>query len=343
MPAVYAVGFTKGFRIGYRKPELWPLASTLLRSLASVAAMVSNGPLLDSILRGDVAASAMLPLARCGNCVKPLVPIRLGAVASALRRAGGRGRKVEYYFTLSAAAELARAFDSAAGMRGRQLVETVAAHLAGAVEVVYAGEDVAVVCGKQETGSLKGVEVVKPRPASEHRNAIDRVTGSAVPFVVTYARATRMLLLLDSPPDLDGHLERTLKLLGELGVGGLRSRGLGRFSLEPVALAPDDVRALNKVRPFRKVASDRYVVALGELSISSDAIEWENSFFDVSIVAGFAGPPYAQITFGPLVVTGVGAVVKVRGGATPRAERLDVGSELAPSTFVFNPLVVAGE
>jgi hypothetical protein len=60
-------------------------------------------------------------------------------------------------------------------------------------------------------------------------------------------------------------------------------------------------------------------------------------------VAGFAGPPYAQTTFGPLAVASLGAVVKVRSGATPRAERLDVGSELAPSTFVFNPLVVAGE
>jgi hypothetical protein len=343
MPAVYAVEFTKGFRIGYRKPELWPPASTVLRSLASVAAMIGDKPLLDSILRGDIAASAILPLARCGGYVKPLVPVRLGAVASAFRRAGGRGRKVEYYFTLSAAAELARAFDSAAGLHGQKLVEAIAAHMASAVEVVYAGEDVAVVCGKQEAGSLKNAEVVKPRPASEHRNAIDRVTGSAVPFVVTYARATRMLLLLDSPPDLDGHLERTLKLLGELGIGGLRSRGLGRFSLEPVALAPDDVRALNKVRPFSRAPSDRYVVALGELPILSNTIEWESSLFDVSVVAGFAGPPYAQITFGPLVVTGVGAVVKVRGGATPRADRLDVGSELAPSTFVFNPLVVAGE
>jgi CRISPR-associated protein Csm4 len=343
MPAVYAVEFTKGFRIGYRKPKSWPPASTVLRSLASVAAMVGDEPLLDSILRGDVAASAMLPLARCGNYVKPLVPVRLGAVVNALRRAGERGRKVEYYFTLSAAAELARALDSAAGLRGRQLVETVAARLAGAVEVVYAGEDVAVVCGKQEAGSLKGAEVVKPQLASEHRNAIDRVTGSAVPFVVTYVRAQRMLLLLDSPPSLEGSLKGALKLLGELGIGGLRSRGLGRFNLEPVALAPDDARALSRVRPFSRAPSGRYVVVLGELPIFSDMVEWESSFFDVSVVAGFVGPPYAQTTFGPLVVTDLGAVVKVRGGATPRAERLDVGSELAPSTFVFNPLVVAGE
>lgn len=343
MPAAYAVEFTKGFRIGYRKPELWPPASTVLRSLASVAAMVGDKPLLDSILRGDVAASAMLPLARCGNYVKPLVPVRLGAVAGALRRAGGRGRKVEYYFTLSAAVELARAFDSAAGLRGRQLVEAVAAHLAGSVEVVYAGEDVAVVCGKQEAGSLKGAVVVKPQPASEHRNAIDRVTGSAVPFVVTYARAGRMLLLLDSPPDLEESLKRTLKLLGELGIGGLRSRGLGRFSSELVALAPDDAQALSRVRPFSRAPSGRYVVVLGELPIFSNAVEWDSSFFDASVVAGFAGPPYAQTTFGPLVVAGLGAVVKVRSGATPRAERLDAGGELAPSTFVFNPLVVAGE
>jgi len=134
MPATYLISFTKGFRIGYHKPELSPPAMTLLRAMASIAAMIGDTPLLSSILNGYVATSAMLPLARVGDQFKPLVPLDLSITKHLSKRIAEKSgmslpRKVKPYITLAAAIALVRSFDASARERGRPSIEDVAERL----------------------------------------------------------------------------------------------------------------------------------------------------------------------------------------------------------------------
>lgn len=350
MPATYLISFTKGFRIGYHKPELSPPAMTLLRAMASVASMIGDTPLLDSILNGYVATSAMLPLTRVGDQFKPLVPLDLSItkhLSKCVAKKSGVSlpRKVKPYITLAATIALVRSFDASARERGRPSIEDVAERLVGVVEVKRAEDEKVVICEKEEAARLAGsVEIEVPKSASEHRNTIDRLTGAARPFVVTYASVKNMSLLIDAPAQLDDQLSKVLRLLGEVGVGGLRSRGLGRFAIERAKLSPDDERALERVVPFNMARRGRYLLALGELPLSSDALDWRSSFFEAHIISGYMGPPYAQALYGPLVVTRPGALIKVKEDVEgPLVRPVELKTGVLPSTFIFNPLVIVGE
>ena len=350
MPIAYLASFIKGFRIGYREPEPLPPAVTLLRAMASTAAMIGDAQLLDSILNGDVAASTMLPSTRLGDRFKPLIPARLSVVlrlSKYIARKSGLSlrRKVRPYLTLSAAIALVKALDASASARGLPTLDDVADELAKDVEVKSTRRDEVILCEKSEAVKLAGdIEVEVPKPTSEHRNTIDRSTGAARPFVVTYMSVKDMLLLVDAPAQLNGQLDRALRLLGEVGIGGLRSRGLGRFAVERAKLTPEDERALEKVVPLNKARHGRYALALGELSLSSDALDWRRSFFEAYVIAGYVGPPYAQALYGPLAIAQAGSIVKVKEGiGRPIAETVELKTRALSSMFIFNPLVVVGE
>lgn len=348
MPAAYLVSFVKGFKVGYRKPEPLPPAMTMLRAIASIAAMVRDAQLLDSVLSGQVVVSVMLPLARCCNHIKPLVPANLSIITRiseliAERTGVSLQRKAKCYLTLSAAAALVRAFNASA--RGQLVPGIIAERLTGEVGVKSTRRGEAVLYEQSEATHFDGdIEVVAPKQVSEHRNAVDRLTGVARPFVVTYMSVSNMMLLVDAPVQLDGQLDRALRLLGEVGVGGLRSRGLGRFTIERVRLPPEDERILGNVVPLSRARCGRYALVLGELPLSSNTLDWESSFFEVYVVAGYTGPPYAQALYGPLVVTHAGAIVRVgECNGSPGVGRIELGSGIIPSTFIFNPLVIVGE
>jgi CRISPR-associated protein Csm4 len=149
--------------------------------------------------------------------------------------------------------------------------------------------------------------------------------------------ARKMLLLIDSPTQLDDRVEAILRLLGELGIGGLRSRGLGRFTVERVRLTAEDEQALGMVVPFSK-AGHGYLLSLGELPLSN-ALDWKHSFFETHMIAGYVGPPYAQALYGPLVVTRVGAIVKKGYSEPSPVKPVKFGESV--SMFI-NPLVIVG-
>ena len=339
----YLISFNKGFRIGH-KPEFLPPAITCLRAMASVAAMAGDTELLNSILNGDISASVMLPLARYNDGFKPLVHLNRGIAIYFSRYIAEKSgmsfsKKVKPYFTLAAAAALVKSFNASLNEHGWPELRDVAEKLASIVEIKKTEGDEIILCEKREATQLRdiNIKIETPKLASEHRNSIDRLTGAAKPFVIAYMSAKNMLLLIDSSTQLDDRVETTLKLLGELGIGGLRSRGLGRFTVERVRLTAEDEQTLGMVVPFSK-ARHGYLLTLGELPLSN-ALDWEHSFFETHIIAGYMGPPYAQALYGPLVVTRPGAIVK-KGYSEPSPVRSVKFAESV--SMSINPLVIVG-
>ncbi len=346
MPA-YLLSFSKGFRIGYRSPERMIPSVTLLRAVISVSEVSGDFNLLSSVLNGQIGL-CMLPLASSNGYIKPLVPINLNFVARvfdlvAEKKGMSIQRKSERYSTLSASLEFVKALNASVSEGELPKIENLAGILGNQVNVknVMSGE---IIFYSRNEKLEDDVKVIIPRQVSEHRNIIDRLTGAATPFVVTYMQVSKLVLLAYVPKGLEQQLEKALALLGEIGVGGLRSRGLGRFTLEKIKLPPEDEQVLGKIVPITIAPCNRYALVFGELPLSWDAVKWKNSFFDLQVITGYAGPSYAQVLFGPLIVTRPGAVVKIGDcSKTHEVERIEIGERLLPSTFVFVPLVIVGE
>lgn len=331
MLEAFRVDFEKGFRVGYRRPERVVPAVAVLRALASVASMTGDTGLLRAVLEGRVAASAILPALHDGGRLVPLVPLApQGVVHASLSKSAGLGRKARLYATLGGARRLAEALDTA-GCGAAPCAELVGELSKRLKVVVLKGGD-AVLVDDGEEAAVARATPTDVGLAAEHRNAIDRLTSSASPFLVTYAKPRGPMVLLVEHEGLD--VERALKLLGELGLGGLRSRGLGRFTARKI-----DLGESRGVAPLSRASTGRYAVSLGEVPLSSDAVDWRRSFFELSVITGYVGPPYAQRLARPIAASRAGASLYV---AKQTYERVEVGSEDAPSTFVFNPLLVQG-
>lgn len=87
-----------------------------------------------------------------------------------------------------------------------------------------------------------------PQGRSERqRNTQDRVTQKTDTFMTTATHPPRLaFLLFSTSPEQRERLLASLRLLGDRGLGGLRSQGSGQFDFEVMAVAPELLARLDK-------------------------------------------------------------------------------------------------
>ncbi|MGC8543222.1 MAG: type III-A CRISPR-associated RAMP protein Csm4 [Vulcanisaeta sp.] len=172
----------------------------------------------------------------------------------------------------------------------------------GAMRVEVEGADAVVMNGFIiESQNYKLIENSKrkdllgqPKQEVRYRNVIDRVTNAAVPFTVTAIMpTTEMAILMQVCEDGSGKqgeqlvkvLEDAIKVLGEVGIGGERSVGYGRFRLLEFRDFDGDLNAEIKLRNKRAY----YVTGRAYIEGGSDFLAGR---FDV--VKGFAGEVFTS-------------------------------------------------
>lgn len=348
MILLHRLDFVKGFKIGYRRLVVFPPAELVVRALISVAAMLNLNNLVGCLCGGDVSFSSILPAAVCEEgrlkLLLPFIP-----PLSALWEPGGK-RRVDYV-TLPAIVRIVEAINECAqqALKGDQFIRRIRGSAPEIVHIECAAygesrkdEMVKRVLGL--FGECKPTLCTTLEEAVEHRNVLDRLTGSAKPFVFQHIRVQGPMLLLSRVPErcLEEY-KRALTILGELGLGGGRSRGFGRFHVSEVSLCKDDLNVIRNLTSYADATPGRYVFTLGGLPVADGVADWSRSFFLIESISGPMGPPHAQFFLRrPLVIAGFGSLVRVPESGVP-GERLIVRLKEAfpiPSVFVFNPLVV---
>ncbi len=334
---VYLLLFRKGYHVGWREPRELVDHTTVLRALVYLAHLTGSDRCFELIKGGKLEASALLPtLPIDGNYVRLLAPFPylpcLGK-ASEIRR---------LYLTLPALSALVEFADRCHNTEG---VPVVGISYDGSIVIqcVNAVKEVRALILRRVEGiaCLDGDDCAKVKDyaiqrfietISEYRNRIDRVTGAADLFTL-YGKRPRTPLWLA----LHGE-EEALKCAGELlkileytGIGGLRSRGWGLFTLlEEVKLSSWDQSIINKVG-----WAPGLVYLLGTMPPGT-WLRYKFSYANRYVIMGRAGPPTGEYKLPVLEVMDVGSLVYVESIPKSMIIPLDGGK----AVYIFNPVVL---
>jgi CRISPR-associated protein Csm4 len=330
--------FEKGYHVGWRRPREIVDHSTVLRALIYLAHITGSERCARLLESGGLEVSALLPALPVGGGY-----VRLLTVFPYLPCLGKASRFRGLYTTLPALEALMRFAGECHEAKGvpaaREVDEVTGVKLycAGGVREVRApplGLRGRVVCLEgSECGEFQDHAVPRfVELVSEHRNRIDRVSGAADVFVLYGVRpATPMWLALRGSDEALSCASGLLELLQHTGIGGLRSRGWGRFRLEEPKLRGSDLEILN----LRAGWATGLVYLLGTMPPGS-WLRGEFSYAGRHLIMGMSGPSNSEYRLPVLEVMDVGSLVYVESPPNPVTIPIDGGR----AVYVFNPVVL---
>lgn len=168
------------------------------------------------------------------------------------------------------------------------------------------------------------------------RSRIDRINGAADIFYTSYVMPLEKLYFIvfsKNRKDMEV-IHSAVKLLEELGIGGGKFVGLGKFQVLRVS---DNVKDLNSILPkyLPQQQNDRstYWVSMGKYVPDDNVVK---KYYEADIVAGVSGgiTPYKL----PLIkVMLLGTTISTANNYIPRGftKKMDY---TIPSLILFNPL-----
>jgi len=170
------------------------------------------------------------------------------------------------------------------------------------------------------------------------RNRVDRVTGATDLYRVSgyRARGYLALVLVGNTAGLD--VESLLKIIGALGLGGLRSYGFGRFEVEGEV---EVCVGMDKIDRLVATQGKGLLLSLGAYCCPEN-LELKRSFVRHVEILGYSGPSYAEHLLPYMVCAGAGSLLYFKGGIG-KACRYDVelpGSVIPCSYLIFNPVLL---
>lgn len=332
MLRTYFIIFETPYHVGWREPEAIIDHSTILRALISVASSIGDEKLVNAVKELKVRASAVLPTAKGEDGrVRLLAPL---PVLPRMVRLSKLGIK---WATLTAVRSIALFATRCAEAKG---VPYVASARGGAITIRCTGSD--------DVLELRyGRGVVKPggepsiaeepqlRRVLHYFNVIDRATGSADLYPFAGFEATSpMWIAVDAPNGFEQHIEPLLSLLGELGIGGRRSRGWGRFRVVDLDAYGDDVEVLKRYGTWTR---DTYNVVLG---CTLNGFDRRRSFVATRSIGGRAGPPYDEHLLPFMILADVGSTLYASEPSP--ATTISIDGSYVGSTIILNPIAVSG-
>lgn len=320
--ALILLNFESPYHVGWRSAEPIIEGFTVHRALIYASVVVEG----DASRTGELTelrVSAALPALSAGNCYRLLLPTPPLPSRVALKKRTLR------WTTIKAVASLARGMPyilnivEEGGEEGRIAVCSEE----GLLELCYKNE-VIHECEKSVEAPIHILERV-----DVHVNKVDRITNTADVYkVIAYKPYTKLGVALQGEDSTINYVAELFKVVEELGIGGMRSRGYGRFTTEIGTLCDEDEKLLVEQRgPGR-------LVLLGSYTFN-DSIDRSKSIVNKRNVAGYAGPAYDNYVLPYLDYIGSGSIVHATTNLSPI--RISVKTSRAGALIVFNP-VVAG-
>jgi hypothetical protein len=297
---VTGIEFSLGYHVGWLRSEEIIDHTTILRGLIEASSMTGNKELIQSTIMGEISATALLPIHTCGESAKllvrrPVVPIAPGAK-----------KALPEWFTLPAIKTLLNFVEKCIDKQGspflsklfgRSIVyecrertthETIDSVMLKTIINNY------IVCA--DDSDCREVCIKKERYYERivmNNSRIDRVTGAADVYRVDGIRAKSpfWVALASHSESLLEQATEMLKVLGDIGVGGYKSRGFGRFRLMEIKISERDEEVLRSNTSWRK----GYAYLLGSYPPYAGqytGINPELTYGTQRILEGISGGPY---------------------------------------------------
>jgi len=330
---VATLSFEKGYHVGWREARRIIDHTTLLRALLHVAHLTGSGGCAEKLLKGGLEASALLPALPAGNEVRLLAPFpRIPCLGKATRIRG-------LYLTLTTLRRLLLPVSQCLQIGGTPVAResglgSVIVYCAGApaqsLELATLGS---IACFRDECDALAPYALDELYVmVAEYRNRIDRLTGAADPFeTYGFKPLTPHWLVLKGDGDAVECGFTLLEILQRFGLGGLRSRGWGRFKLSrDAAINAGDHDVLAKSSGWTRGVN----YTLG-LMTPGNWVDSERTFATREIVMGRSGPSNNEYKLPIVYAMDVGSIVSAREIPSPRV--LSLGGR---AVMIFNPVVV---
>lgn len=313
--ALVLLDFQSPYHVGWRTAEPVIEGFTIHRSLIYVwvATTGNTSKIIDLI---NLRVSAALPAVPSGNCYKILLPIPQLPSRIPLKK------KKLRWITTKAAVTIARETPYIVSIEKNRVLGYLNREQ---FELCYKNE-VIYDCTERIEVPLKVLERV-----DIHINRMDRTTNAADVYKVTaFNPHTKLGVVVQGGGDTVDYARELFKLLGELGIGGMRSRGFGEFVAELGAFC-DEQLVLDQRGPG-------WLVLLGSY-VFSDSISSSSSIVNKRNIAGYAGPSYDSYILPYLDYVGSGSIVYATKTLNPVS--LNVKTSHVGALLVFNP-VAAG-
>jgi len=275
--------FKTPYHSGWRHTERLLSNTTLIRSLTLIASQLNLTEFINKVRNGKLRSSALLPaILDKEGVLRPLLPlIKLPSKIKDVKAS---------WISLKAAQELLRTFRSCkevpiiVDLIAEKDHQTIIFECNGKLHKGLAIKG-KVIIHQEELNHINGVNDLIV-PYKEIRNRIDRVSGSADLFpVVGHQALTPLWFLMISEEINEVLLDRLLNILSKLGIGGLRSRGWGRFEIVKIPIHKEYKEILEKGVFYKE---PNYYISLGDTSLSN-IIDLRKSIIELGFIEGLSG------------------------------------------------------
>jgi len=326
MPQVFLLRFKTPYVVNTSNPSSIIDSFTVLRALANIAIASGLEELSSRISKGELAASSILPAIRAEKCFRLLAPV------SALPLVPEKTRKILAFAPLHVIKEAlldysrhgAESFPVQVGIKkngGREVVEI----RYGDVAKEYPRE-----LFKRVSEAYEGID--------ETRARIDRVTLSSDLYRVRAVMPLTEMWVAFSDSVPYESLRQALRLLGMIGIGALKSRGMGKFEVVDGEFCRDDGEAIVDPSIISRDFKEGPVMLLG-MYPSKEPFDPELSIVAPSLVYGIGGPSHMEYKMPFIVAAGVGSVAWLKKPLNPVIEVIEAIEGFKP-LLIFNPMVV---
>lgn len=320
------VEFKSPYHVGWRTAEPLIEGLTLHRALVSASALAGGACGDASNIVSELRVSSMLPLAEDSErgCYKLLAPLPPVPSRIQLKKKRLRWATLRALVRLAGLAERAPPYIVDLDESRRTLVvepsnRVCNLHFTG--EVVHECDETI----KTPPSILRSLEV--------HVNRMDRSTSAADVFrVAGYMPMVKVGVVVEG--GIADCCVELLRLLGELGIGGLRSRGFGRFEVSSGELCDDDLKLVSS-NP-----SSGHVVLLGSYPLDRHLVDVSKSMINRRLLSGYSGPPHDAHVLPHMNYMGAGSILSIRGQLVPVV--VQVKTSHLGAVIPFIPVLAGG-
>lgn len=328
--ALISLNFKTPFHIGWRSAEYVIESFTIHRSLIYASTLIEgNEERVDDVI--GLKISSLLPIIFNGDCYKLLLP--LPPLPSRINL-----KKLYLsWITLSAMNtilnNLSHGFPYTTDLvkDSRDGGKIIIAFNGVNKEFCFTGSVVHECSEKLSNVPSKIIEKIE-----RYVNRSDRVVNAAEPFrVMGYMPLVEMGIIIHGSEHTVEYCIKLLKLLGEIGIGGLRSRGFGRFTAEEKQLCKKELALLDKHTGSKMIG---YLTLLGSYKFDEEQIDFDKSIINKKTIGGYSGPPYDTYTLPFISIIGAGSIIYAKGEIKPLY--LNLRNTLTNAVLVFNPVIM---
>ncbi|MEM0352252.1 MAG: hypothetical protein QW459_04635 [Sulfolobales archaeon] len=325
------INFTAPYHVGWRKAEPIIDGLTLHRALVALHHIV-YGPNRIELITKELRVSAVLPSIKKKEYHEPVLPPP--PIPSKVRPKKAGFKWVTLETAINLVAEIAK--------QEKVFIENVengrvAVKLGTTRKYLCIEGEFLKQC--EENVEIPHSKLIEKFEATHNR--VDRLTNSTDLFKVSAYRArSDMLVVFQS--DNDDVLKTAkglLELLGQIGLGGLRSRGFGKFVVKGEAEIDKEHFEKNPCAGYNLLLGSYVNDLLLEPNMTEGPlVDPTKSYINIRLLTGYSGPPQDTYVLPHLSYAGAGSIIYTKNPPYPIVRSIKTSS--LNSTIVFNPVTI---